>query len=99
MPELETELRAYEPRVDDLTLVYRQKFTLESNWKNVVDNYNENYHTPKVHPILSSILDDSYRVVSKGLYFSHQGDASPGIEGGFEVKGPQLRRFSHLPRG
>ena len=59
----------------------------------MVDNYNENYHTPVVHPVLGSILDESYRIEPKGKYLSHVGDASPGIEGGFQVEGasfPQL---------
>ena len=85
VPGLADEFRAYEPRLDHLRLVYRQEFTTESNWKNVIDNYNENYHTPKVHPVLASILDDSYRVVLKGSYLRHQSDASPGLDGGFEV--------------
>ena len=65
---------------------HRKEFTINSNWKNVVDNYNENYHTPKVHPVLASILDESYTVVLKGKYLRHQSDANPGIDGGFNVE-------------
>jgi phenylpropionate dioxygenase-like ring-hydroxylating dioxygenase large terminal subunit len=87
VPGFADELRAYEPHVDELTLVYRKRFTVESNWKNVVDNYNENYHTPVVHPVLASILDDSYHVDLKGKYLSHVSDATAGESGGFEVQG------------
>ena len=93
VPGLAEELRAYEPRLDELHFVHRREFVIDSNWKNVVDNYNENYHTPVVHPVLGSILDESYRIEPKGKYLSHVGDASPGLDGGFEVEGanfPQL---------
>ncbi len=87
MPGLEQELRDYEPRIDELTLVHRKELVIESNWKNLVDNYNENYHTPVVHSVLASILDESYRVVAHGNYISHSSDARPGLEGGFDVEG------------
>ena len=85
VPGLEREMRDYEPKIDDLTLVHRKTFVIESNWKNLVDNYNENYHTPVVHPVLASNLDESYRVVAHGKYLSHSSDAQPGLAGGFEI--------------
>ena len=85
VPQFAEELRDYEPRLDRLQLVYRRQITIESNWKNVVDNYNENYHTPVVHKLLASILDDSYRVILKGKYLRHESNASPGADGGFQV--------------
>ena len=87
VPGLAEELRSYEPKVEELVLVYRKDFVFESNWKNVVDNYNENYHTPVVHPTLATILDDSYHVDLHGRYLSHISDASAGAEGGFQVDG------------
>ncbi len=85
MPGLEDELRRYEPRLDDLHLVYRREFVIESNWKNVVDNYNENYHTPNVHPVLASTLNmDGYLVVTSGKYFRHTSPVNEDVmEGGF----------------
>ncbi|MEC8871159.1 MAG: aromatic ring-hydroxylating dioxygenase subunit alpha, partial [Pseudomonadota bacterium] len=65
VPGLAEEFRAYEPRLDELHFVHRREFVIDSNWKNVVDNYNENYHTPVVHPVLGSILDESYRIEPK----------------------------------
>lgn len=85
VPTLEEEFKSYEPNIDNLQLVYRRHITIESNWKNVVDNYNENYHTPKVHPILASILDDSYTVTLKGKYLRHESNASSGEDDGFQV--------------
>lgn len=87
LPRLEQEWRDYEPRLDELTFVYRKEFIINSNWKNVVDSYNENYHTPKVHPVLANILDESDTVGLKGNYLRHQSDAKPGVDGGFEVEG------------
>ena len=85
MPGLEQEMCDYEPAIDELTLVHRKAFVIESNWKNLVDNYNENYHTPVIHPVLASNLDESYRVVAHGKYLSHSSAARPGLAGGFEI--------------
>ena len=87
VPGLAEEFRRYEPRLDSLHLVHRQRVVIESNWKNVVDNYNENYHTPKVHPILASTLDmEDYTVHTHGKYFRHASSVNDeGLEGGFVV--------------
>ena len=38
----------------------------------MIDNYNENYHTPNVHPVLASSLDmNDYQVLTHGMYFRH----------------------------
>lgn len=87
VPELAQELHGYEPRLGDLTLTYRLELSVATNWKNVIDNYNENYHTPKVHPILATFLDDSYRVTPQGMYIRHESGVNAGAEGGFDVQG------------
>ena len=87
VPALAEEFRSYESRLDALHLVYRQEFVIESNWKNVIDNYNENYHTPNVHPVLASSLDmNDYQVHTHGMYFRHaSGVNEDPLEGGFQV--------------
>ena len=87
VPGLAEEFRRYEPRLDNLHLVYRQEIIIESNWKNVVDNYNENYHTPNVHPVLASTLDMSdYQVQTHEKYFRHSSSVTDdALEGGFVV--------------
>ena len=87
VPGLAEEFHRYEPRLDNLHLVYRQQIVIESNWKNVVDNYNENYHTPNVHPILASTLDmDDYKIHTHGKYFRHaSGVKDDRLDGGFVV--------------
>ena len=47
---------------------------------NFVDSDNENYHAHEVHPVLSSILDESDTVGLKGNYLRHQSDAKAGVE-------------------
>ena len=68
-PDLEESLRTYIPNIDQLTVSYTQQLSVNSNWKHLVDNSVDNYHTPFVHSALSKgtqmssfkhILKDSY---------------------------------------
>lgn len=52
-PDLEESLRTYIPNIDQLTIGHSQQFRVKSNWKNLIDNSVDNYHTPFVHPALS----------------------------------------------
>ncbi len=46
-------------------------YELASNWKVVVENFNECYHCPIAHPKFSSVIDtDSYRVDTDHEYYS-----------------------------
>ena len=91
-PGFAEEITGYEPRFEDLHLVYRQEYTIASNWKNLVDNYNENYHTPMVHAVLADLLEfDTYRIGTHGLYVNHRSRTNPGVAGGFDVEGEDYR--------
>ena len=84
-PGLEEELRAYEPGLDALHLVFRREITIEANWKLVVENYNENYHTPVVHPTLRNVLTSDYAVTPRGNYISHEARVNPEATEGFDA--------------
>ncbi|MDA1072069.1 MAG: aromatic ring-hydroxylating dioxygenase subunit alpha [Proteobacteria bacterium] len=84
-PGLEEELRAYEPGIDDLHFVFRREVTIEANWKLVVENYNENYHTPVVHPALRNVLTSDYIVTPRGSYISHEARVNPEATEGFDA--------------
>ena len=94
VPGLEEEFRAYEPRLNELHFVHRSEFVIDSNWKNVVDNYNENYHTPVVHPVLGSILDESYRIEPKGKYLITWVMPALELKGGSRSRAQTFRSFS-----
>ena len=42
-------------RPEDLTVVARHSYELATNWKVIVENYQECYHCPSIHPELSRI--------------------------------------------
>ena len=93
VPGFVEEITRYEPRFDRLHLVHRQEYTIASNWKNLVDNYNENYHTPMVHPVLADILEfDTYRIGTHGLYINHRSGTNRGVQGGFDVEGENYQQ-------
>ncbi len=58
----------------DLTqmrMLRRDQYDLASNWKVVVENFNECYHCPIAHPRFSSVIDtDGYRVNTDHEYYS-----------------------------
>ena len=68
-PNLEASLRTYIPNIDQLNVRYSQQFSVKSNWKNLVDNSVDNYHTPFVHPALSKGTNmTSFKHIFKGSY-------------------------------
>lgn len=68
-PDLEESLRTYIPNIDQLTIGHSQQFSVNSNWKNLVDNSVDNYHTAFVHPALSKGLNMStYKHILKKYY-------------------------------
>ena len=73
---LEAEIRAYAPDLDRLTHAHRRTYTMQSNWKNVIDNFLECYHCPVAHRDFVSLVDmDNYTVTTHGLYSSHMAPA------------------------
>jgi len=50
---IEEVIRPYRP--ENLTVVARHSYELATNWKVVVENYQECYHCPSIHPELSRI--------------------------------------------
>lgn len=65
------------PGAADLKLACRQEFTIEANWKVVVENFLENYHSfysGPAHRQLSDIIDQStYRVSIDGRLIEFSG--------------------------
>jgi phenylpropionate dioxygenase-like ring-hydroxylating dioxygenase large terminal subunit len=86
--DLGQEIRAFAPDVDDLTFAHRLEFTIQSNWKNVVDNFLECYHCPTAHKDFCSMLKmDTYKVTTHGIYSSHMAKAADGPNTAYSVEG------------
>jgi len=54
---LEDVIGPYRP--EDLTVVERHSYELAANWKVVIENYQECYHCPTIHPELSRVSPPS----------------------------------------
>ena len=54
-----------------LRMLRRDTYEIASNWKIVVENFNECYHCPIAHPKFSEVIDtNAYRVDTDHEYFS-----------------------------
>jgi choline monooxygenase len=54
-----------------MRMIRRDTYDLSSNWKVVVENFNECYHCPIAHPKFSQVIDtDSYRVDTDHEFYS-----------------------------
>ena len=78
---LETEIRGFCPRVDEVTFAQRDDYDVASNWKVLVDNFLECYHCHPAHKDFVSLVDmDSYQVTTQGIYSSHVSNAAKTTE-------------------
>jgi len=85
---LQDEIMGYAPDLGELTFGHRLTYTIQANWKSVVDNFLECYHCPVAHKDFCSLVEmDTYTVKTHGLYSSHMakagrsGNTAYGVEG------------------
>lgn len=85
---LADEIAKYAPDVDRLTFAHRLNFDIQSNWKNVVDNFLECYHCPVAHKDFCTLLQfDTYRVTTHGIYSSHMAKGSDAANTAYSTEG------------
>ncbi|HKJ50380.1 MAG TPA: ring-hydroxylating oxygenase subunit alpha [Gammaproteobacteria bacterium] len=85
---LAEEILAYAPDLAGLTFARRLTYTLEANWKSVVDNFLECYHCQVAHKGFSSMIDmDTYQVRTHGIYSSHMAKARAGANNAYDIEG------------
>lgn len=76
--DLGAEIAHWAPDVAELTHAHRLTYDINSNWKNVVDNFLECYHCHVAHKDFVSLVDmDTYKVTTHGIYSSHMAEAGP----------------------
>ena len=69
--DLEAEIRAYVPSVDDLAFAQRDTYDVAANWKVLIDNFLECYHCHCAHKDFVDLVDmDTYRTQVHGIYSS-----------------------------
>ncbi|MEO1199084.1 MAG: ring-hydroxylating oxygenase subunit alpha [Pseudomonadota bacterium] len=84
--DLAREILHWAPDVADLTFGHRLTYDIQSNWKNVVDNFLECYHCPTAHKDFCTLVDmDTYKVTTHGIYSSHMADAGTGSNSAYSV--------------
>lgn len=84
--DLATEIRHWAPDIDRLTFAHRLTYDIQSNWKNVVDNFLECYHCPTAHKDFCTLVDmDTYKVTTHGIYSSHMAEAGKQSNSAYAV--------------
>jgi phenylpropionate dioxygenase-like ring-hydroxylating dioxygenase large terminal subunit len=53
--------------IEDMDVVLRERDERSFNWKVLLENYSENYHTPFIHPEIDNSNTHDYPMVSDGL--------------------------------
>ncbi len=90
--DLATEIGRWAPDIEDLTFAYRLTYDIQSNWKNVVDNFLECYHCPTAHKDFCDLVDmDTYKVTTHGIYSSHMADAGNSANSAYDVSNATVR--------
>jgi Rieske 2Fe-2S family protein len=67
--------------IGDLKVADTHSYTIETNWKLIVENYHECFHCPTIHPELTVVSDTEagVSVFGEGLYFGGTNDFRPGV--------------------
>ncbi len=86
------EIDHWAPDVGRLTFARRLTYDINSNWKNVVDNFLECYHCPGAHKDFCTLVDmDTYRVETHGIWSSHMAEAGRSANSAYSTEGATVR--------
>ncbi|NCG22986.1 MAG: Rieske 2Fe-2S domain-containing protein [Actinobacteria bacterium] len=93
--DLGREIAHWAPDIDQLTFAHRLSYTIESNWKNVIDNFLECYHCHVAHKDFVSLVDmETYEVTTHGIYSSHMADAGKGDNTAYDVSSATVTKHA-----
>ncbi len=82
------EIAQWAPDIERLTFSRRLTYEINSNWKNVVDNFLECYHCHVAHEDFVSLVNmETYKVTTHGIYSSHMAEAGKGRNSAYDVSG------------
>ena len=85
--DLKREIEYWAPGVEKLTLAKRLTYEINSNWKNVIDNFLECYHCHIAHPEFVDLVDmGTYIVKTYGIWSSHFAEAGKSKNVAYDVE-------------
>ncbi|MDX3662188.1 ring-hydroxylating oxygenase subunit alpha [Streptomyces sp. ID05-26A] len=94
-PDLAAEIDLWAPDVASLTHARRLSYTIDSNWKNVVDNFLECYHCHIAHPEFVDLVDmGTYDVKTHGIWSSHFAEAGKQANSAYDVSGATVNQHA-----
>jgi phenylpropionate dioxygenase-like ring-hydroxylating dioxygenase large terminal subunit len=89
--DLAAEIAQWAPDVKELTHAKRLSYTVDTNWKNVIDNFLECYHCHIAHKEFVDLVDmDTYDVKTHGIWSSHFADAGTHENTAYDVSGASV---------
>ncbi len=90
--DLGKEINHWAPDVEQLTFAHRLTYKIQSNWKNVIDNFLECYHCPVAHKDFCTLVDmDTYKVTTHGIYSSHMAAAGKSGNSAYSVSNATVK--------
>lgn len=94
-PDLAAEIDEWAPDVARLTHAKRLTFDVNTNWKNVIDNFLECYHCHVAHKEFVDLVDmDTYEVRPHGIWSSHFGKAGMSENVAYDVSSADIRQHA-----
>ncbi|GHH54062.1 aromatic ring-hydroxylating oxygenase subunit alpha [Lentzea cavernae] len=94
-PDLAAEIDFWAPDVASLQHARRLTYTIDSNWKNVVDNFLECYHCHIAHPEFVDLVDmGTYDVKTHGIWSSHFAEAGKQANSAYDVSGATVNQHA-----
>ena len=94
-PDLAEEIAFWAPDVATLTHAKRLTYDVNTNWKNVIDNFLECYHCHIAHKEFVDLVDmDTYAVKTHGIWSSHFAEAGKHANAAYDVSGATLNQHA-----
>jgi carnitine monooxygenase subunit len=89
--DLAAEIEQWAPDVATLTHAKRLTYDVNTNWKNVIDNFLECYHCHIAHKEFVDLVDmDTYEVKTHGIWSSHFAEAGKQPNTAYDVSGASV---------
>src|SRR4051794_27423977 len=93
--DLALEIERWAPDIADLTHTRRLTYDVQSNWKNVIDNFLECYHCHIAHKEFVDLVDmDTYEVKTYGIWSSHFAEAGTRQNDAYDVSQASVKQHA-----